>query len=410
MIQRAIKPQVTSALKNYPIVVITGARQVGKSTLVYSYVKEQGFEYVSLDNMEQRKLAQQDPKYFLQQFQLPLIIDEVQYAPELFEAIEEIVNTKRLKEEKSNGLFLLTGSQTFQLMKNVGQSLAGRASIIQMLPLSLDEILGYPSTPFIPNQDRIDMFKDRNPIDVKSLFAFITKGMYPELYKDDQRVIHDYYENYVSTYLDRDISELINLKDKMKFHNFLQYLAALTSQQINVSDMARRLGVTSATIQSWLSILESTGLIYFLQPYNDTSITKRVVKASKLYFSDTGLAAYLARLNHPETLRLSNFSDAFNETFIINEIRKSFLNHKLPFHAYYYRDNNQNEIDLVLLYQGELSLIEIKQGVAFELRDVKSFKQLETSLYAIKNRVIVCNTEQNYPLSKDVQVVSFKII
>lgn len=410
MIKRTIKKEVDIALNNYPVVLITGARQVGKSTLAYEYVKERGFDYVSLDNIEQRKIAINDPKYFLQQFHKPLIIDEVQYAPILFEVIEEIVNMRRLEEGSANGMFILTGSQAFHLMNNVTQSLAGRVSVIEMSPLSLNEILGYESLPFIPTHERIETFKDRKGIEVKELFQYIVKGTYPELYKDRNKTISDYYENYINTYIDKDISELINIKDKLKFHSFLQYLASLTSQQINASELGRKIGVSYKTINHWLLILESTGIIYFLQPYNDLSIAKRVIKSPKVYFSDTGVAAYLARLNQPETLLISNFSGAFNETFIMNEIRKSFLNNKLPFNAYYYRDVKQNEIDLVLLYDGQLSLVEMKQGVSFHLSDVKSFHQLESSMYPISNQVIVCNTLENYPLDRFVQVVSLKCI
>ena len=253
------------------------------------------------------------------------------------------------------------------------------------------------------------MYQNSIKISAKDVFELITKGMYPELYRTYQAV-PDYYENYVNTYIDRDISELIHLKDKLKFHDFLQDLAALTGQHINSSDLSRKLQVSSNTIQHWLSILESTGLIYFLQPYNDISIMKRVVKSSKVYFSDTGLAAYLIKMNYPETLRISNLSDAFFETFVVNEIRKTFLNNKEPFHAYYYRDSKQNEIDLVLLYKGRLSLIEIKQGVSFQASDVKGFDQLKSSLYQIENRIILCNTLENYPINRDVQAVALNSI
>lgn len=307
-------------------------------------------------------------------------------------------------------MFILTGSQAFHLMNNVTQSLAGRVSVIQMQPLSLDEILEIESEPFIPTIERIQKYKDRPAIEVKKLFEYIVKGGYPELYKEENKNIDDYYENYINTYIDRDVSELINVKDKMKFHDFLQYLAAITSQQVNASDIGRKIGVSYQTINHWLSILEATGIIYFIQPYNDFSIVKRIVKSPKVYFADTGVAAYLARLNNPETLMVSHFSGGFNETFIMNEIRKSFLNNKLPFHAYCYRDTNQHEIDLVLLYEGQLSLVEIKQGVSFQLSDVKSFQQLKYSMYPIQNQLVVCNTLDNYPLSKDVMVVSLKCI
>ena len=409
MYKRAIKPHIIKSLENYPVVILTGARQVGKSTLAYEFVKERKFDYISLDNIEQRKLAIEDPKYFLQQFNLPLIIDEVQYAPILFEVIEEIVNKKRLEEGTANGMFLLASSQAFHLMKNVTQSLAGRASIIRMEPLGIDEILCRETIPFVPTKERIQHYPNRKDFTVKEVFEMITKGMYPELYKDHKQ-ISDYYENYVNTYIDRDISELINLKDKLKFHDFLQYLSALTGQQVNASELGRRIGVSSNTIQHWLSILESTGLIYFLQPYNDISITKRIVRSSKMYFSDTGLASFLIKMNYPDTLRISNLSGAFFETFVVNEIRKTFLNSKKEFNAYYYRDSKQNEIDLIILYEGKLSLIEIKQGVSFHMSDVKGFEQLKSSIYEIENKIILCNTLENYPLNREVQVVSISSI
>lgn len=409
MFIRAIKPHIIKSLENYPVVILTGAHEVGKSTLAYEFVKERKFDYISLDNIEQRKLAIKDPKYFLQQFNLPLIIDEVQYAPILFEVIEEIVNKKRLEDGTANGMFLLTGSQAFHLMKNVTQSLAGRASIIRMEPLGIDEIFCRETIPFVPTKERIQHYPNRKDFTVKEVFEMITKGMYPELYKDHKQ-ISDYYENYVNTYIDRDISELINLKDKLKFHDFLQYLSALTGQQVNASELGRRIGVSSNTIQHWLSILESTGLIYFLQPYNDISITKRIVRSSKMYFSDTGLASFLIKMNYPDTLRISNLSGAFFETFVVNEIRKTFLNSKKEFNAYYYRDSKQNEIDLVILYEGKLSLIEIKQGVSFHMSDVKAFEQLKSSIYEIENKIIICNTLENYPLNREVQVVSISSI
>lgn len=406
--ERAIKQHIITAMRNYPAVVITKARQVGKSTLVYEFVKEQNFAYVSLDSIQQRNLAIQDPHFLFQQFSFPLIIDEVQYAPVLFEVIEEIVNQKRLEAGSANGMFLLIGSQVFHLMNQTTQSLAGRVSIIQMQPLSLNELYHRITTPFLPDKKRVSIRTDQK-LQVKELFELITKGMYPALHREEKDIA-DFYENYVTTYIDRDISELIHLRDRMKFHQFLQYLTVLTTQQVNVADLSRRIAVTSNTVNHWLSILETSGLIYFVQPYYDASITKRVVRSSKMYFSDTGLAAYPIRLNHAETLRISNFSGAFFETFVMNEIRKSFLNSKQPFPVYYYRDNKQNEVDCVIVYQGKLSLIEIKQGVNYRISDVKGFKQLEHSVYVIENQAIVCNTQELYALSKDVRVVPMFVI
>ena len=404
MISRTINFKIKEALNTYPVVVITGARQIGKSTEVYKFA-ENGFKYVSLDNIDERKLAQSDPKYFIERHGFPLIIDEVQYAPVLMEVIEEIVNKKRLKQKKDKGLFILTGSQTFKLMKNVSQSMAGRAAILYMEPLSVREIHGEKESPFLPDENFINQPMNIS-LNVKELFQQIIQGFYPELYNNPNLTSEMFYARYVATYIDRDIDELLEVRNKNKFHSFMQILASLTAQQLNASTISRAVGVSVTTINEWLSVLEASGIIYFLQSYQDVSITKRVTKAPKIYFSDTGLAAYLARINDAATLEASVFAGAFMETYVMNEIRKSYLNNGKSFNGMYYRDSNQNEIDLVLLENAELHLIEIKKGVSFHLDSVKAFKQLEKSMYPIGFSCILCNTKDNYALNDKIHVLS----
>lgn len=408
MINRTISKHIEESLSLYPVIVITGARQVGKSTLANTFKEKYNFNYVSLDDIDNRRMAIEDPKLFIQFHGYPLIIDEVQYAPQLLEVIEAICNQARLSNEKSTGLFIVTGSQVFQMMKGVTQSLAGRATIINMSPLSASEINGKEELPFKVNFETLKKkFEFR---DIRSLFNEIHRGYFPELYNRPNHNQEKYYSNYVSTYIDRDISEIINVKDKLKFHNFMQILASLTAQQLNYSSLAKEVEVSVPTIKEWISILQSTGIIYLLQPYNELSIAKRVVKSPKVYFFDTGLACFLAKIKDSESLLASNFAGAFMETYVVNEIRKSYLNNNLEFDAYYYRDSQQHEIDLILFENAQLTLIEIKKGVSFNLGDVSSFKQLKTSQYKIKESCIICNTEKNYPLSQDIFVLSVNTI
>ncbi len=408
MINRTIRKYIVDSLDLYAVVVITGARQVGKSTLVASLAEEFHFNYVSLDDIDNRRMALEDPKMFIQYFGYPLIIDEAQYAPILFEVIESICNNARIHNEKSTGLFIITGSQIFQMMKGVSQSLAGRATIINMSPLSSNEIRGIEEEPFVVNMDK--MKKKFEYRDVHQIFQEIQRGYFPELYNRPGHSAEKYYSDYVSTYIDRDISEIVNVKDKLKFHNFMQILASLTAQQINYASLSKEVEVSAVTIKHWLSVLQASGIIFLLQPYNETSIKKRVVKSPKVYFIDTGLACYLTKLKDSESLLASNFAGAFMETYVVNEIRKSYLNNNKEFDAYYYRDNNQNEIDLIMMENAQLTLVEIKKGVSFDLKDVSAFQLLKNSQYKIKESCILCNTEKNYPLSSDVFVMSVNVI
>lgn len=408
MYKRTLNNQFERLLNNYPVLIVTGPRQVGKSTAVYELTKTHNFKYVTLDDLAVRAQALEDPVFFIQEMGYPLIIDEVQYAPILLEVIESIVNKKRLLEGDANGMFVLTGSQTFELMQGVTQSLAGRATIVKMMPLSYNETIEVEEKTFLPkNKMEINTNFDSN---VSRLFKRIVRGFFPELYRNDKLDSSKFYSDYVSTYIDRDISELINIKDKLKFHNFLQHLATLTAQQVNYSNIARNVGVDENTIKSWISILETSGLIYLVQPYSEIKLTKRIVKAPKLYFCDTGLAAYLAKIYDSENLMISNLAGAYFETYVMNEIVKSYINNNKKFDGYYYRDNNQNEIDLVILQDLKLHCIEIKKGSLFTKKDVKSFNQLSESQYEIGTSCILCNTEENYALAENLYVYSIGVI
>lgn len=411
MIKRTIKNAVIKSLKTKPVVLITGARQVGKSTLCAEFVKEYGYHYVSLDNLREREAAINDPELFLQLHPAPLIIDEVQYAPQLFAAIETIVNATKFTGQDNKGMYLLTGSQAYHLMSGVSESMAGRIAIIEMSPLSRSEIKATSEEPFVIDPIKNAEKAKDNHIAITELYTLIVKGFYPELYDNPDLEVENFYADYVRTYIERDVSQLINLNDKLKFQRFMEVLASLTGEELVVNNIAKALGVSLNTINAWLSVLVAGHIIYLLEPYHEHSTLKRVVKRPKLYFVDTGLAAYLARLNNPETLRRSLFAGRFVETYIVNEIIKSYKNNNKKPNFYYYRDHDQNEIDLVILEAGVLSFIECKSGVAYARADISAFKTLAArTKYQVGNGAIICATEVIYPIDDYVYALPFGVI
>lgn len=404
IIDRTIKKVLQKTIKTYPITLVTGARQVGKSTLCFLLTKENHFNYVSLDNLDNRREALNDPKFFLAKHQPPLIIDEVQYAPILFNHLQTIVNEKRLTTGDANGMYVLTGSENFQLMKNVTESMAGRVGIINMSPLSYNEIIKREEIPFQVDLN-ILISRSHHKIAPHALFTQITKGFYPELYRNPELTADNYYANYVRTYIDRDVSEIINIKDKLTFHRFMQLLASLTGQELIYDNLSKQLGVDKKTIISWISALEASHIIYLLNPYYEHSLTKRVIKRPKIYFKDTGLAAHLAKLSDPENLMASHFAGQFVETYVINEIIKSYQNNDLNASFYFYRDSEQNEIDLIILHEGQLTLIEIKSGMTFNINDVKTFKLLEKSNYRIANSCLITLNDSIYKIKDQIYMI-----
>lgn len=411
MIYRTIKESVIKAINNKPVVLITGARQVGKSTLCAEIGKERGYNYVSLDNLRERETAINDPELFLTIHKTPLIIDEIQYAPKLFDVIEAIVNERKINGLDNKGMYILTGSEAYNLMQGVTQSLAGRVSIIEMSPFSLREIRGLKENPFVVEPNENIKRSKENRIDNDELYSLIIKGFFPELYDNPSLETETFYSDYVKTYLERDVSKLINLKDKMKFQKFMEVLASLTGEEFIANNLAKAIGVSVLTIQSWISILLAGNIIFFLEPYNENSLLKRVVRRPKLYFTDTGLAAYLARLNDANVLRNSIFSGRFVETYIVNEIIKSYKNHNLKPNFYYYRDIDQREIDLVILENGILSFVECKSGISYSKNDVRAFNVLRTNTrYALGKSAIVCATNEVYSIDIDVYAIPFGAI
>ena len=295
-------------------------------------------------------------------------------------------------------------------MKGVTESLAGRVSIIHMMPLSRNEILGRDEPVFDFDLKNIQKRANDNPLTVIELFDNIVKGFYPELYSNSGLKLQKFYSDYVETYIERDVSDLVNVKDKLLFIHFMELVASLTGEEIVYDNIAKILGIDKKTVMSWLSILIAGNIVYLLEPYNEMSIAKRIVRRPKLYFTDTGLACYLARLTSGEILQNSNFSGRFVETYIINELRKSYVNNGIEPHFYYYRDNNMNEIDLVIIQDGKLHRVECKSGIKFNNSAVKGFKQLDKTNYQIGAKAIICNTDKIYPLDDDVYVLPLSSI
>lgn len=375
-IKRAMENTVTEISRMFPVLLLTGPRQVGKTTLLQKLAEEQretGIErkYVTLDDPDVRYLAKRDPALFLQRYSPPVLIDEIQYAAELFPYIKMSVD-----RSKKKGDFWLTGSQVFRLMKSVSESLAGRVGIVNLLGLSDAEIYGTPSEPFSTDAGRLmNRLSVAKPRGLNEIYRRIFKGSMPELYRDENIDWETYYRSYTDTYLQRDIRDLAQVADEMQFYNFMTVVAAHTSKPVVYGELADAAGISAPTAKKWLSILVSSHIVALVQPYHN-NVLKRVVKMPLLHFLDTGLAAYLLKWGNPEALEKGAMSGAIFESYVFSEIYKSYLNAGKEPPIFYYRDKDQKEIDLLLYQNGELSPIEIKKSASPGKTAVKNFHVL----------------------------------
>lgn len=402
--KREILDAVIQCVDEYAITLITGARQVGKTTLVSYFEKEKGFTYLSFDDTDLLAEAKSDPKRFIDSHRPPLILDEVQRVPEIFLEIEAVVNrVKRIEgSQAANGMYILTGSQKFNLMKEVSESMSGRVGIVDMPPLSQREIRGWDGKEFtIDNEGLLDAAEERELGD-EALYESIVRGFYPARWEITGKPIKNYYANYVKTYVERDVSELIHLRDRQKFENLLRILASLTGEEYVPDNIAKTLGVDKNTVSAWVSIAVTGDIVRLLQPYYEDSINKRIVKRNKLFFNDTGLACYLLGIDSPASLKRSTFKGRMVETYIHNEIYKSYLNRGIEPKMFFYRDNNQNEIDLILVSDGKLDFIECKAGKKFGGDAIKGFRQLANTKYEINGQCVLCTTEDPYRIASGV--------
>lgn len=384
-IKRSLEKVVLQATKEYPVVLVSGSKQVGKTTMLKKLMEGTNRNYVSLDDLQERALAKNDPEMFLQLHKPPILIDEVQYAPELFSMIKLIVD-----KEHRKGDFWLTGSQIFDLMKGVQESLAGRVAVLSLSSLSQTEIYGGEDRPFQIEIEHLMKRKEgRTRADLQEIFRRIFQGSMPAIVSNEVSNNSIFYGSYLSTYIERDVRNLFDAIDSLKFLRFLTAVAARCSQMLNVNEIARDADINLKQAKDWMEILETLGIIFYLHPFSNNML-KRLVKTPKYYFYDTGLVAYLTKWSSPETLENGAMNGAILENYVVSEIRKSYLNSgKEPF-LYYYRDKDAREIDIVLEHDGELNPIEIKKSANPAPEILRNFSVLEKTGLKRGKAAVIC--------------------
>ncbi|MFA5928836.1 MAG: ATP-binding protein [Candidatus Margulisiibacteriota bacterium] len=391
--------------KKFKVLYLAGPRQVGKTTLLKHLSARTERNYVSLDDLDKRSLAQNDPGLFLQQYPAPLLIDEAQYAPQLFPYIKIKVDASTKK-----GQYWLTGSQQFSLMKNVTESLAGRVGILNLLGLSRAEEKEErkKTKAFLPGS-RTRKSRQAVPKNIHDLFKRILRGSFPELLHKDAPPVELFYNSYLQTYIDRDLRDIFKVAKIETFHKFLQLCAARTGQVLNMSDLARDTGISVTTVSDWLGILTASSQIFLLQPYW-ANFSKRLVKAPKLYFLDTGLAAYLTKWKTPEAAASGAMAGAFLETFVVAEIIKSYwYRGELPA-LYYYRDKEGNEVDLLIEKDDVISPIEIKLAATISKNDLKGIDYLRRKIPNAGKGAIISLYPEQLSFDKDNECIPATMI
>jgi uncharacterized protein len=403
--KRTLENSIKKASESFPVVLVTGARQVGKTTVLKACEKDDR-NYVTLDNPLLREFAKSDPELFLERYSTPLLIDEIQYAPELLPYIKMIVDEKQEK-----GLFWLTGSQQFHLMKNVGESLAGRVAILNLLGFSQNEKLEKPERPgFIPNAEYFKVVRnDSAKLTLNEVYEMIYKGSYPAMNIAANTDWEMFYSSYLQTYIERDIRDLKAISDEQLFLKFIKIVASRTAQVLNYSDFANATGVSVPTIKSWISLLVTSGIIYLLEPYYN-NISSRSIKSPKLYFFDTGLCAYLTSWSSAKVLEAGAMSGAFFETYVVSEIIKSYWHNGKRAPMYYYRDKDKKEIDLLIEYSGVLHPIEIKKTSKPDKAIIKQFDILNNKNINRGEGGIICLSSEFIPLSKKDYIIPISYV
>ena len=403
-INRHILTYVSRMKNQFRVLLITGSRQVGKSTLLKEKLLPE-YEYVTLDEFTELSLAQNDTALFFKNHPLPVIIDEVQRAPDLFLQIKLLADNS-----KEKGQIILTGSQSYRLLSKAADSLAGRVCIINMTSLSLREKFSIDfNREFLPTADYIESRK-KSIIPYDNLWNHIWRGSMPEL-ADDSMEWEPFYRSYIRTYLDRDVADLITTKNLVKFHNFMQCIAARVGELFNAESLARDVGVTSKTIAEWTSILESSGVIRLLQPY-EKNVSNRAIKTPKIYFMDTGLVCFLVGWTSAQVAMNGAMAGRLFENFVVSEIIKSYYNagHETE-KIFFYRDKDKREIDLIIEKDNTLYPIEIKKSARPGIEMAKHFPVLsKLADISVGQGCIICQCDKSSYLSDDVVALPIEYI
>lgn len=397
-ISRNLETVVSQLTKEYPVVLLTGPRQVGKTTMLKKLMENTNRGYVSLDDLNARNLAKSDPELFLQLHKPPILIDEVQYAPELFTYIKMHVD-----KNQNPGDFWLTGSQVFKLMRGVQESLAGRVAVLSMTTLSQAEISNRDMTPFVVDLGALSK-RERITADTHGIFDRIFKGSMPAIISGANTNSHIFYSSYLSTYIERDVKELAESIDSLKFLRFMTAVAARCGQMLNVAEVARDADINQQQAKAWLNVLETLGIIFYLHPYSN-NLLKRLVKTPKLYFYDTGLVCYLTKWSSTETLESGAMNGAILENYVVSEIAKTYLNCGQEPFMYYYRDKDAKEIDIVLEHDGVLNPIEIKKTSNPGTELTKVFSLLDKASVPRDKGAIICMKPSLGAIDRDNYIV-----
>lgn len=404
-ISRNLEKVVAEVTKQYPVVLVTGPRQVGKTTMLQKLMEGTSRSYVSLDDLNERSIAKNDPELFLQLHKPPVLIDEVQYAPELFTYIKIYVDRNH-----NPGDFWLTGSQVFKLMRGVQESLAGRVAVLSLTSLSQAEICNGKMEPFtVDIEALLTRAKERKPADAREIFDRMFKGSMPAIVSGKNSNSQIFYSSYLTTYIERDVKELSDAIDSLKFLNFITAAAARCSQMLNISDIARDADISQKQAKDWLGILETLGIIFYLHPYSN-NLLKRLVKTPKLYFYDTGLVCYLTKWSSAETLESGAMNGAVLENYVVAGIMKTYLNSgKEPF-MYYYRDKDAKEIDIVLEHDGVLNPLKIKKSSNPGTELVKVFDLLDKSSTPRSKGAVLCMKPELSAIDRDNYIIPIWMI
>lgn len=404
-IKRNLENIVKQVTEEYPVILVTGPRQVGKTTMLQKMMESTNRGYVTLDDLNERSLAKTDPELFLQLHKPPVLIDEVQYAPELFTYIKMHVD-----KNHTPGDFWLTGSQVFKLMRGVQESLAGRVAVLSLTALSQAEIYGGSNEPFVIDLNALNERKEgKVEADMSAIYERIYKGSMPAIVSGVNSNSQIFYNSYLSTYIERDVRELSDSIDSLKFLRFITAVAARCGQMLNVTDIARDADINLVQAKNWLGILETLGIIFYLHPYSN-NLLKRLIKTPKLYFYDTGLVCYLTKWSSPETLESGAMNGAVLENYVVAEIMKTYLNNGKEPYLYYYRDKDAKEIDIVLEHDGVLNPIEIKKTSNPGTELIRVFELLDKSSTPRSKGAVICMKPSLNAIDRDNYIVPVWLI